>query len=874
MNPEEHGGDLRGMAAISGREPGALLDFSVNIRPEGPPEFLFAAMLRARATLSAYPSPHAEEALEAAAHHHGIPAARFLFGNGSNELIHACARMLKKRGVPAVCIVEPAFSEYALACRRAGLELRHVWGGLARAKGSGPANEDGGLARLLASAPSGAAVFLANPGNPLGIFRNPDEYLACMRRRPDLLWIVDEAFVEYAGPEADCSLVRRAPENSLVLRSLTKFYAVPGLRIGYLAAAPELIAALRAEIPIWNLNAFALAAAVAALTDRSGFAERCRRENAARRDDLARRLAALRGAEVFPSAANYLLFRLPKAPRDLRELLLRRFGIALRACANYHGLEDGTWFRAAVRLPEEHLRLASALRAVLSGRASVRPAPAGAAVPALMLQGTTSDAGKSVLAAAYCRIFLQDGYSVCPFKAQNMALNSGVSPAGEEMGRAQLLQAQAARVTPDARMNPILIKPHGGGMAQLVVRGVSTGHMPILEYGSKTDELWRTVTRAYDELAHGRDLMVLEGAGGAGEVNLKKHDIVNMRMARYAGARVLLVGDIERGGVYASLLGTWMTFTDAERRQLLGYIVNRFRGTPSVLGPAHDYLLEHTGLPVLGVIPYLSDLVLPKEDTASLSRQENGAAAGPETLDIAVLMLSGISNFTDFQPFETEPGLRLRYIRSLQDWGAPHVVMLPGSKSVVRGLEELRESGLADKLLAHARGGGWVFGICGGLQMLGRAVLDPEAVESSRPEAPGLGLMDLRSTFAAKKTLIRVERAQTPLGLASGGYEIHHGVTENGPEALPLFRRHDASGADRGICGYVTGRCWATYLHGIFDDDAFRHAWIEHVRASLGLPAMSGQAGVYSLEKALDRLADTVREHCDMQSIYRALGLK
>ena len=936
MKPEAHGGDLLRMAATAGRDPASLLDFSVNVRPEGPPEFIRAALFRAMTALAAYPSPHAEEAMLAAARHHGMDASRFVFGSGSNELIHALARVLRKRGVSSVRVVEPAFSEYAIACRLAGIKAIPVWGGIIEKNQCVPTTDTGkdeavptrDLLDALTDAPEGSAVFLANPGNPSGLFRTPEECLRLMSSRSDLLWIIDEAFVEYAGTETEASVLQRLPKNGIVLRSLTKFHAVPGVRLGYLAADAELAQAIRDELPAWSVNAFALAAAQAVFADTSDFAAQTRAENAERRADLAAALSSLPGIEVYPSAANYVLFRWPGAPRNLLGILLKRFGIAVRDCSNYHGLKDGSWFRAAVRFPEDHRRLAEALSAIREtthgvsssplpetpaspesgnkdsinikvlgrggmgawGKGGESPSPEGFLLPspgisrrpprhtpALMLQGTSSNAGKSILAAAYCRIFRQDGYSVAPFKAQNMSLNSGVTAAGDEMGRAQIVQAQAALVDPDARMNPILLKPHSDTGSQVVVLGQPIGHMGVLDYFKKKKELWETVTEAYDSLAADHDVMVLEGAGSPGEINLKEHDVVNMRMAEHARASVLLVGDIDRGGVYASFLGTWMTFTDAERRLLTGYIVNRFRGDASLLGPAHEYMLDHTGTPVLGTIPYIRDLNIPEEDMAGFSWGHTDCGekkAG--TLDIAVVMLRHVSNYTDFAPLAAEPDVRLRPVRRAEEWGDPDVVMLPGSKSVVPDLDDLRRSGLADNILGHAERGKWIFGICGGLQILGRAILDPHGIESAAPEVPGLGLMDLRSTFAADKTLVRVARAETPLGVPSGGYEIHHGLTDHGPSALPLFLRADRaypSEAER-ICGYVSGRRWATYLHGVFDDDAFRRAWLDHVRADIGLAPQGRQLAAYDLEKALDRLADIVREHSDMETIYQSMGLK
>lgn len=872
MKPEAHGGDLRRMAAESGRDPGSILDFSVNIRPEGPPEYLRAALVRTMDALTAYPSPHAGEALEAAARHHRMDVSRFVFGNGSNELIHALARALRRRGIREARIIEPAFSEYAIACRLAGITPISVQEGVEAA-----GNEK--LLHDLAAAPSATAtgtagscaVFLANPGNPSGLFRSPGACRGLMDARPDLLWVLDEAFIEYAGPEA--SILPDLPENGVVLRSLTKFHAVPGVRLGYLAASGVLARAVQAELPAWNVNAFALAAAQAALADTpetAAFARLTRETNDARRRDLAGALSGLPGVTVFPSAANYVLFRCPGVP-DLSARLLSEYGIAVRDCSNYAGLEDGSWLRAAVRFPEDHRRLADALRLLLEPQAV--SCPRKRPTPALMLQGTSSNAGKSLLAAAFCRIFRQDGHDVAPFKAQNMSLNSGVTGAGDEMGRAQIVQALAARVEPEARMNPILLKPHSDTGSQVVLLGKPIGHMSVRDYFARKPGLWRTVAEAYDGLAGEHELMVLEGAGSPGEINLKFHDLVNMRMAAHAGASVLLVGDIDRGGVYASFLGTWMTFTSAERRLLAGYIVNRFRGDASLLGPAHDYLTAHTGVPVLGTVPYIRDPGIPEEDMAGFPWGQQ-AAPQPGMLDIAVVMPGHVSNYTDFAPLAAEPDICLRPVRRIEDWGTPDVVILPGSKSVAADLEALRRSGLAGRILEHAARDRWIVGICGGLQMLGMTISDPCGIESPEQEIPGLGLMDLRTSFGRDKTLIRVQHAETPLG-PSGGYEIHHGHTEHGPSARPLFVRQDGghTGTDP-VCGYVCGRRWATYLHGLFDDDAFRRAWIDHVREDIGLPPQHRQLATWDLDRNLDRLADTVREHVDMATIYHRLGLK
>ncbi len=493
--------------------------------------------------------------------------------------------------------------------------------------------------------------------------------------------------------------------------------------------------------------------------------------------------------------------------------------------------------------------------------------------PALMLQGTSSNAGKSILAAAFCRIFQQDGYKVAPFKAQNMSLHSGVTLTGQEMGRAQIVQAQAACIDPDARMNPILLKPHSDTGSQVIVMGKALGHMRVGEYFAKKKDLWHTVKQAYDHLAAENDIMVLEGAGSPAEINLKEHDIVNMRMAAHAHASVLLVGDIDRGGVYASFLGTWHTFTSEEKALLTGYIVNKFRGDASYLASAHSYMLEKTQTPVLGTIAHIDHINIPEEDMAGFSwTGTHNTIKEPHILDIGVIMLQRISNYTDMAPLCFEKDVRLRPISRVEDFGNPDLIILPGSKSVVHDLEDLRQKGLAQKILEYAAQDKWIFAICGGLQMLGTHIHDPYALESPQSTVQGLGLMDISSTFAEEKTLLQVRHATSPLNVPAHGYEIHHGRTNHGKNVQPHFIHTDAAGKER-IGGYIAPRRYATYLHGIFDDDAFRHTFLDHVRQDLHLPPHAEERNKYNLESALDRLALVVRQSCDMPTIYASMGL-
>ena len=851
-----HGGDWRKLTLLSGRKEEDILDFSVNVRPEGSPDFLRGALLRALDACSRYPSPECLEACEAAARFHGIAAENFVFGNGCNQLIHDLPRLLN---ATEVLVLQPSFGEYVPAWERAGKTVRTFDAGSDR--GFLPIWD-----KLTSAAPTGGAVLLASPGNPSGVLLPKAVVLEAARRRRDVWWIMDEAFVDYAGEEH--SLVSDASQepNIIALRSLTKFYGLAGVRAGY-AVAPDVLAERwRRELPPWSVNALASAAACAAFADETGFADEERRQTAARREQLTALLSALPGVHVYPSSANYLLLRLPGAPEDFALRLLRQEGVALRDCSNYDGLETGGWYRVAVRGEADNIRLAGALSRCLCGNAQGAPAVVRHRVPALMLQGTSSDAGKSILASAFCRILRQDGYDVAPFKAQNMALNSGVTPFGDEMGRAQIVQAAACRLDPDARMNPVLLKPNSDTGSQVVVLGHPQGSRDARDFMRSKRDLWPVVCEAYDTLASEHEVMVLEGAGSPGEVNLKAADIVNMNMARHAGASVMLVGDIDRGGVYASFLGTWLTFTAAEKRLLRGLIVNRFRGDASLLGPAHDYLRRMTGVPVLGVVPMLRDLQLPEEDRASLAWESGEKAA--DCLDVAVVMPGHVSNFTDFAPLAAEPDVRLRPVRSREEWGNPDLVILPGSKNVAGDFGALCARGLDKAVRDHAGQGKWTLGVCGGLQMLGRVLFDPLHVETENDETAMLGLLDLETKLAGDKTLAQVRGARTPLGVTVSGYEIHHGITRAGEGCETLFFRPDGT-----PCGYGQGRVWATYLHGLFDGDAFRRAFIDRVREDAGLAPAGRVLYRYDLEDQLDRLAESVRAAVDMKAVYRSMGL-
>ena len=508
--------------------------------------------------------------------------------------------------------------------------------------------------------------------------------------------------------------------------------------------------------------------------------------------------------------------------------------------------------------------------------------------PALMLQGTCSNAGKSLLTAALCRLLTRQGLRVAPFKAQNMALNSFVTPQGGEIGRAQALQAWACGLEADVRMNPVLLKPTSTTGSQVILLGQPVGCMRFDAYLRFKPVAWKAVRRAYSSLAVGMDAMLLEGAGSPAEINLRRHDIVNMRMASYAKAQVLLVADIDRGGAFAAIVGTMCLLTRAERARVVGFLLNKFRGDAALLQPALDVVARRTGKPFLGVIPMLEGLCLPEEDSVSFKAghtpglHPEQAISAAAKLDIVVPDLPHICNISDLDALRAEPGVCVRIVRHAEHWGLPHMVILPGSRNSAEDMRWLRRTGLASCLMAFAANcltqrRGLLTGICGGLQMLGLGIDDPLSLESGGSE-PGLGLLPLLSSLQAGKRLCRTEgmadAALTDAPLAVSGYEIHHGmsVPESEHAALRVLLRHNSgSPLGWGLCdSQGQARIWGTYLHGLFDADGFRHALLARTRREAGLPPVPGVA--YSLGPELDRLADAVEQALNMPTILALLG--
>ena len=499
-----------------------------------------------------------------------------------------------------------------------------------------------------------------------------------------------------------------------------------------------------------------------------------------------------------------------------------------------------------------------------------------------MVQGTASGVGKSMLVTALCRIFRQDGFRVAPFKSQNMALNSFVTRRGEEMGRAQAVQAEAAGVEPDIDMNPILIKPEAGSKAQVVVLGKPSITVTAGEYGRHAGELLSLAEKSLARLRSAYDIVVIEGAGSPAEINIRENEIVNMRIARLAEAPVLLVGDIDKGGVFASLVGTLALLDEAERDSIRGFIINKFRGDISLLKPGLDYLESYTSKPVIGVIPYYHDILIPEEDSIVIGGEARADSAA-EVINIAVIRLPHLSNSTDFEPLQQETGVAVQYVNSVDELGYPDAIILPGSKSTVADLAYLWRSGLAESIIQRTREGTPLVGICGGFQMMGREIKDPGGVESGEDGVAGLGLLDTTTVFQRRKTTCQV-KAQVLCneGLLEGlqgeevtGYEIHMGqTTDNNTKPLFLITRR-MEGQANYIDGAVAngGLILGSYLHGLFDNTNFRQVFLSRLRQWKGLALTPGPP-IPSRQQQYDRLADIVRGSLNLKLAYEICGLE
>jgi adenosylcobyric acid synthase len=481
----------------------------------------------------------------------------------------------------------------------------------------------------------------------------------------------------------------------------------------------------------------------------------------------------------------------------------------------------------------------------------------------IQILGTGSGVGKSIITAGLCRIFVQNGFKTAPFKAQNMALNSFITKNGGEIGRAQAVQAQACKIEPTVDMNPILLKPTSDVGAQIILQGKAIGNMTAVEYTKYKKEAVKVVYESFNRLKQEYDVIVIEGAGSPAEINLKQHDIVNMKMAEMADAPVILVGDIDKGGVFAWLCGTLDLLEPHEQDRVKGMIINKFRGDKTLLMPGVDFLEQKTGKKVLGVVSYFKDIMIPEEDGLF---EDNEVDSKNTSIKIEIIYLPHISNFTDFDVLRQDSDVSVKFLRNGEKISKDcDVIIIPGSKNTIFDFQFLKNKGYVEQLEQLKTEGKEIIGICGGFQMLGKKILDPFQIESDAEEIKGLGFLNIISTLEKEKVTSQVTAKDLSFNTQVNAYEIHHGKTEVLDELEPMFRIGDKDD------GVRQDNVWGTYLHGVFDNHEFRNEFLNKIRKNKGLRYLESKR--FDQDKEFDKLAQALKEELDMDYLYSILNM-
>lgn len=831
----EHGGRLLHAAEEFGIALQDWLDLSTGINPNPYP-------------VTAIPLPYWQRLPEdedgllvAAAKYYGNN--NLLACAGSQAVIKALPWVLPvNNSSQRVGIISPGYNEHAHAWQSAGFKIE-------------PLQPQQLFSAALDSLKTLHALVIINPNNPTGdvfSFKHLKQLQQALQQQQSWL-IVDEAFID-STPEQSL-LTRELQPNLLVLRSVGKFFGLAGARAGFVFAPTAILEKLDAYLGPWSVNNPTRFVLKKALAD---FAwQESNRDRLQQQSERLKRLLDYHNLTANGGCALFQWSKQDQAQNLYQQLaqqgvLVRLFKHPIKSLRFGLPGSESAWSKL-----EQALAHASKSQSYLAV-----PKPADCKAKTLMIQGTTSDAGKSILVTGLARVFKRLGYKVAPFKPQNMALNSAVTNDGGEIGRAQALQAQASGIDSNVHLNPVLLKPNSDLGAQVIIQGKAIGNMKAQHYHEFKPQAMKAVLDSHQRLAKEFELILVEGAGSPAEINLRKGDIANMGFAEAVDCPVILIADINRGGVFAHLLGTLELLSASEQQRVAGFVINRFRGDLDLLKPGLDWLEQRTGKPVFGVLPFLPDLTLDAEDSINTQQQLDKTG---KTLKIVVCRLARISNHNDFDPLRQHPQVDLVFSPPEQTLPACDLVIIPGSKSVRQDLQQLQNSAWPAQLQRHLRYGGKLMGICGGFQMLGQTIKDPEGVESTAGISQALGFFDLETILTGQKQLSKVEGTLIFQQAKVRGYEIHAGQTQGSALESPLLSldnglQEGAVSADQAIIG--------TYLHGLFDSPASLLSLLRWA----GLP-QAKQIRDYDAirEEQIDRLADSIEDNLMLDKIRRLL---
>ncbi|HOK04795.1 MAG TPA: cobyric acid synthase [Victivallales bacterium] len=808
-----HGGNITAAAKELKvkKIPENIIDFSVNINPYGPPDKIKNLISEVEfEDFIEYPNINSEKEEKAIADSHSFHESVIL-GNGTTELFIATLNALK----PTKAIfAAPCYSGYQEASISTDIDYEYT------ICASYNNNFKFDLSNLIPK--ESEIVFICNPNNPTGTIILKNDILSFAKEFHKSFIAVDESFIDYLDNTENYSLITNTiPKNLIIFKSFTKFFAIPGIRLGAIFANRDIIAKIRKKIPSWNINSLAHRIAPLLYSDAKYICE-IRKLNAENRNYMINAFSEA-GIKIFPSQTNFLLGYFEKediCKNFLREML--KNGFLIRNCSKINGL-DGRFFRVAILDEEKNKKLLETVNAYFKGKKNLKRKTVNKKTKAIMIVGTSSDSGKSLITAALCKIFSEKGVKVAPFKAQNMALNSFVTSNGGEIGRAQAFQAKCANIHPSTDMNPILLKPTGDSHCQVIANGkVYKNLSSAKEYYKINKEVRKIAFKAYDRLSEKFDLIILEGAGSPAEINLIERDFVNMAMAEYANADTYLVADIDRGGVFAQIYGTIKLLPRKWRRLIKGVIINKFRGDESLLVNGLKKIEELSGVKVIGVLPFIKNLLIEEEDSLGLNKFKiKNNSEDKFKIDIAVIRYPRISNYTDFLIFQKFPCCNVRYIENTDSFGKPDIVFLPGTKNTRADLQWMKENKLFDKILDYKRNNGLIFGICGGYQMLGKEISDKNGFEGKPGITKGFSFLNIKTIIQEKKELKQVEgvvNIELPFckkGVKFNGYEIHMGKSFG--SKMEILKLNKATRKNI-ACFSDDNTVFGTYIHGLFDN--------------------------------------------------------